>query len=200
MEWKMIPDRIEVVPEHQKVVETLGWQPGIWGAFFIVVACLFLIPGKGPPIAIEWAIAGSAAVLGLVLASYEIWRRRNRTVLVKDGEHIAVFRKGRLDLTIAPSEITVVKAGLTIMMKIGTGLGACAAAFTAIGILGLVRDKEAVVDNLIILSLGLTCGASLAFATWTQFCRAHLQVPVKEGWMAEETVLVPPSRLKELFP
>jgi hypothetical protein len=196
----MIPDRIEVVPEHQKVVETLGWQPGIWGAFFIVAACLFLIPSKGAPIVMEWLISGSAAAIGLVLASYEMWRRRNRTILVKDGEHIAIFRKGRLDLTITPSEITVAKAGLTIMMKVGIGLGACAAAFTAVGILGLARDKEGVVDNLIILSLGLTCGVSLACAAWTRFYRAHLQVPVKEGWMAEETVLVPLSRLKELFP
>ena len=33
----MVPDRIENVQEHQKFVETMGGQWGIWGSFFILL-------------------------------------------------------------------------------------------------------------------------------------------------------------------
>jgi hypothetical protein len=189
------------IPERQKVVETLGWQPGIWGGFFIVEACLFSLACKWPLTALEWEILGVSTALGLVLVGYEVWRRRNRTVLVRDGKHIAVFRKGLLDLTLAPNEITRVKAGLVIMLEIGVPLGACAIIFATIGITGLLRDKAVTADNLMILFLGLACGASLASAVWTRFSCAHLWVPIKGSrWLAKETVLVPSSRLKELFP
>lgn len=189
------------MPERGKVVETLGWQPGIWGALFLVTAFLIVVSAGRPLLLIEWQISGGAAVLGLSLAGYEVWRRRNRTVLVKDGGHIAVFRKGRLDLTISPDEIRIVKAELLIMLKVGVPLGACAAAFTAIGIMGILEAEALNADNLIILSLGLACGASLVSAAWTRFFRVHLRVPVRGSrWLAEETVLVPFSRLKELFP
>jgi len=189
------------IPEGHKFVETLGWQPGIWGALFIVVACLFVIPAKAPLTDLEWMISGGSAVLGLVLAGYEVHRRRNRTVLVKTGGCIAVFRNGRHDLTLAPGEINVEKAGIVIMLKIGVPLGACAAMFTAIGVIGILRDKAVNADNLIILSLGLACGASLVSAAWTRFSCVHLRVPIKGSrWLAEETVLIPTFRLNELFP
>ncbi|MCJ7663887.1 MAG: hypothetical protein MUO24_06565 [Desulfobacterales bacterium] len=189
------------VPERHKVVETLGWQPGIWGGLFIVVGCLFSLNCKWPLTALEWEILGPSTALGLGLVGYEVWRRRNRTVLVRDGEHIAVFRRGLLDLTIAPSEITRVQAGLDIMLKVGVPFGVCAIIFTTLGIMGLLRDKAVTADNLIILSLGLACWASLASAAWTRFSCAHLWVPIKGSkWLAKETVLVPSSRLKELFP
>lgn len=197
----MVLDSIEHVPEHQKVVETLGAQWGIWGAFFIAVVCLIALPAKRSLLPVEWEILGVSGALGLGLAGYEIWRRRNRTVLVKDGEGIAVFRKGRLDLTVAPGEIKQVKAGLPLMLKVGAGLGMCAAIFTAIGMMGLLRDKKGIADNLIILFMGFTCWASLIAAAWTRFSCAHLRVPIKGGrLLVEETVLVPSSRLKELFP
>ena len=193
-------EQLIYTPERYEVVETLGWQPGIWGALFIVVAFLFAFPAKSFLSAIELVISGASAVLGLCLTGYEVHRRRNRTVLVRDSESIAVFRKGRLDMTLASGEIIIVKAGPVIMLKIGIPLGVCAAAFAAIGIIGILRDKAVNADNLIILSLGLACGASLASAAWTRFSFAHLRVPVKGSrWLAEETVLVPNSRLKELF-
>ncbi len=189
------------VPERRRVGESLGLQPGIWGALFILVACVFGLGGNGPSNAVEWAISASSAALGLGLIGYEVRLRRNRTVLVRDGEQIAVFRKGRLDLILAPDAITRVTAGLSVMLQIGVPLGSCAAVFTAIGVSGLVRDSSGTADNLVILSLGLACGASLASAAWTRFSFCHLRVPVKDSrWLAEETVLIPLSRMKELFP
>jgi hypothetical protein len=197
----MVPDRIELVPEHARVVEALGGQWGIWGALFIAVACLMAVPGDGPWIPMEWVIAGSSGVLGLGLSGYEIWRRRNRTVLVRDGEHIVVFRKGSLDLILTSDEITLEKPELVLMLKIAICLGTAAALFTAIGIFGLVRDQEGAIDHVIILFLGLTSGLSLAAAARTCFFFSHLRTPIKGNrWLAEETVLVPSRRLKELFP
>jgi hypothetical protein len=197
----MVPDRIELVPEQERVVEALGGQCGIWGALFIAVACLMTVPGDGPAILMEWVIAGSSGVLGLSLTGYEVWRRRNRTVLVKDGEHIAVFRQGCLDLILSPGEITQVKPGLVLMLKVGICLGTAAALFTAIGTIGLVRDQVGAIDHVIILFLGLTSGLSLAAAARTCFFFSHLRAPIKGNrWLVEETVLVPSRRLKELLP
>ena len=117
-----MPDRIELVPEHQKFIETLGWQWGIWGSFCLFLALLIMAPWKGPPLSMQWEISAISGATGLCLAGYEIWRRRNRTVLVKDGEQIAVYRKGRLDLIIAPREIILVKTGLDIILEVGIGL------------------------------------------------------------------------------
>ncbi|MGD0400912.1 MAG: hypothetical protein ABSC04_18605 [Syntrophobacteraceae bacterium] len=197
----MAPDRIELVPEHQKFIETLGWQWGIWGSFCLFLALLIMAPWKGPPLSMQWEISAISGATGLCLAGYEIWRRRNRTVLVKDGEQIAVYRKGRLDLIIAPREIILVKTGLDIILEVGVGLGAFAVLFTAIGIMEFFRNgQESIVDSLLIMLPGLTCGASLISAAWTMFACAHLRVPVKgRRFMAKETVLLPTSRMQELF-
>lgn len=105
----------------------------------------------------------------------------------------------RLDQTLALGEIKLVKAGLLLMLKVGVGLGACGAAFTAVGISGLM-EKSHSLDNLMILAMGLACWASLASAAWTRFSFVHLRLPLTKGWMAEETVLVRPAQFKELFP
>jgi hypothetical protein len=188
-------------PERHKVVETLGWQPGIWGTFFIAAACLLILPARRPLISLEWQMAGGSALIGVILVAYELRRRRNRTVLVREGANIKVFRKGRLDLTLTPGEITIVNADIVTMLKIGLPLGLSAALFSAIGITGILKSGALTVDDLIILCLGLACGASLASAAWTRFTCSHLRVPIKGSrWLVEETILVPASRLKELFP
>ena len=197
----MVPDRIEHVPEHQKFIETLGWQWGIWGSFFIILALLIMAPWKGPPLSMQWEISAISGAIGLCLAGYEIWRRRNRTVFVKDGEQIAVYRKGNLDVIVAPREIIQVKTGLEIILEVGVGLGAFAVLFTAIGIMEFFRNRQgSIVDCLLIMLPGLTCGASLVSAAWTIFGCAHLRVPIKgRRFTAQETVLLPASRMHEFF-
>jgi hypothetical protein len=186
------------VPERLRVVETLGWQPGIWGAFFLLVAVFSADVAARSSAAVEWAIFLSSSTLGPGLAGYEVRRRRNRTAFVKDGDHIAVFRKGRLDLVLAPGEIARVKADLIIMIKIGVPLSLAAALFTSVGFLVVTRDK-AVNEGLMILSLGIACWASLASAAWTRFRCVHLRVPIKGSKWTEESVLIPRSRIQELF-
>lgn len=194
-------EMIDLVPEHRRVVETLGWQPGIWGCFFIVVGCLFALECKPPLSVLEWEILGLLAAAGLGLAAWELRRRKARTVLVRDGEFISVYHKGRLDSTVDPEDITLIKADLPVMLKIGAPLALCAVGFTAVGLIMLLRDRAADAGSLSVLALGLASGASFACAAWTRFFRCHLRVPVKGSWwQAEETVLVTPSQLKYLFP
>ncbi|MEW6265835.1 MAG: hypothetical protein AB1641_22410 [Thermodesulfobacteriota bacterium] len=186
----MAPDRLEHVPERLRIIETLGGQFGLWGAMFLVVAGLFLLSGKGPSNDVEWLFTGASGAIGLILAGYEVWRRQNRTVLFKDGDRIAVYRRGRLDMTLTIDQITRKKPGLDLALKVGVCLAVAAAIFTAIGLTGLLRDEEALVDNLIILTLGLTCWTSLAAAAWIWLFYDHWRVPIKSWWLAEETVLV----------
>lgn len=199
MRPSLVPDRIEHVQEHRRVAETFGFQGWIWGAFFLLTAGLFVLPGKAPLPAAAWAFSAGSAAPGLALMAYEIWRRRRRVHLVRDGGNIAVYRQGRLDQTLAPDAITQVKAGLLLMLKVGIGLGACGAAFTALG-LSELKGKADPIGTAMILSLGCACWASLLAAAWTRFFRIHLRVPREKGWLVEETVLITPDQGKELFP
>jgi hypothetical protein len=181
-----------------RIAEAFGWQPGIWGGFFLIVACFFWAGPAWPADVGSRSIILSSAALGLFLAGHEVRRRRNRTVLVKDGERIAVFRKGRLDLVLPPGELAAVKADLVVVLKIGVPLGLAAVLFTSLGILVVTRDK-AVSDGLLILTLGVACWASLASAAWTRFRCTHFRLPIKGSKWIEESVLIPRSRCKELF-
>jgi hypothetical protein len=192
-------EQLKYIPKRDMVAETFGWQPGIWGALFIATACVFVPHGDKSLHDALWLIFGPSALLGLVLIGYEIWRRRNRTVLVKNGESISVFRKGLLDLTLAPIEITRIKTDFHTTLMIGVPLGVCTVLFAAIGIANILRNEVQSNDNMLILFLGLVCGASLASAAWTNFFCSHLRVPIKGSKWKEESVLVKSSRLKELF-
>ncbi len=192
-------EQLKYIPQGDRVEETFGWQPGIWGAWFIAAACVFVPHGDKSLRDVLWMIFVPSTVLGMGLIGYEIWRRRNRTVLVKNGEHISVFRKGLLDLTLAPDSIARIKADFHTTLMIGVPLGVCAVLFMAIGITNILRDEVQSADNLLILFLGIVCVASLASAAWTRFYCIHLRLPIKGSKWTEESVLLHSSRLKKLF-
>ncbi len=173
-------------------------EPGGLYLSFLPSLC-FCLYADNPPAEFPWLIFGSAAVPGLVLTGYEFWRRRNRTVLVKDGGHILVFRKGRLDLTLAPDSIARIKADSHTTLTIGACLGLCTLLLMAVGVTCVFKDKTENIDCLFILFAGLVCGASLVSAAWTRFCCCHLRVPIKGSKWTEESVLISSSRVKELF-
>jgi len=192
---------LDYVPEHRRVVETLGWQPGIWGGFFLVVGILILSESRLPLSTVTLELLGVVFFVGVVLACWQIRMHRNRTVLVRDNGVIEVFRKRRLDMVVDPEEIGLEKADFILMLKIGIPLLMCAAIFIGVGGTMLWEEKKANADIFCILSLGLASGVSLASAAWTRFFRRHLRVPVKNSrWLAEETVLVSPSQYRHLFP
>lgn len=191
---------IDYVPEHRRVVETLGWQPGIWGGFFLAVGILILSESRLPLSTIKLELLGVVFFVGVALACWQTAMHRNRTVLVRDNGLIQVFRKRRLTMVVDPEEIGLEKADFILMLKIGIPLLMVAAIFIAVGGTMLWEDRKADADNLCILALGLASAASLASASWTRFFRRHLRVPVKNSrWLAEETVLVSPSQYRHLF-
>ncbi len=195
-----ISDNLELIPEHLRFAETLGWQPSIWGTLFIAVACMVPAYGTRPLSEIEWAIAGCSGAIGLALASYESWRRRNRTVLVRDGRNIAVFRKGHLASTLAPGAITARKPEFYVHGKIGLCLLFWAVALTVIAISDFPRGDATLADAALIVSIALACWVSLFAAIRVWITCTYLLIPVKEGrWASPLTVRIRTSRLKELF-
>lgn len=193
-------EQLTHVPEHNKIVETFGWQFAIWGSSLLIIAGLFASSAKKSLVALEWEIAGISALIGLCFIRYEFYRRRNRTVLVKNDDQILVYRKGCLDLMLSANEIRTEKADLVLMLKIGVPLGICGLIFTAIGVDIVMRNMSVNAESLILLTSGIAFFASLISAAWTRFARVHLRVPVKGSrWLAEETVLLTSAQCKELF-
>lgn len=192
---------LDYVPEDRRVVETLGWQPGIWASFFILVGCFILAECRLPPGLFTMEVLGVVFFAGFVLAAWQMNMHRNRTVLVRDNGQIQVFRKRRLDMVVAGEEIRLEKADFVAMIKIGAPLSVAAALFLALGITMLWKDRAIDSGSLSALALGVTSGVSLASGFWTSFFRRHLRVPVKNSrWLADKTVLVSPQQYKLLFP
>lgn len=192
---------LDYVPEGRRVVETLGWQPGIWASFFLLVGCFILAESRLPTGLFTMEVLGILFFVGLALAAWQVTMHRNRTVLVRDNGRIQLFRKRRLDMVIAGEEVRLEKADLVAMIKIGAPLSVAAALFLALGITMLWKDRTIDSGSLSVLALGVTSGVSLASAFWTRFFRRHLRVPIGNSrWFSEETVLVSPQQYKLLFP
>ncbi len=191
---------LDYVPEDRRVAERLGWQPGIWASFCLLLGCLILAECKWPPGLITMELLGVVFFAGLVLAVWQAAMHRNRTVLVREDGLIRVYRKRRLDMVVVAGDIRIEKADIVVILKIGAPLAIAAALFLGVGITMLWREREVSSDGLIVLALGLTLVASLASAFWTRFFRRHLLVPVRNSrWLAEETVLVSARQFEDLF-
>ncbi|HNT44703.1 MAG TPA: hypothetical protein PKN85_09580 [Syntrophorhabdaceae bacterium] len=191
---------LDYVPEDRRVAESLGWQPGIWASFFLLVGCIILAESKSPPDLVMMEILGVVFFAGLVLALWQAVMHRNRTVLVRQDGMIQVFRKRRLDMVVAAQEIRLEKVDIVAIIKIGAPLAIAAALFLALGLAMLWKDRAANSGSLSALALGLVSTASLASAFWTRFFRRHLLVPVRNSrWLAEETVLLSVKQHKLLF-
>jgi hypothetical protein len=191
---------LDYVPEDRRVVGTLGWQAGIWAAFFLLVGCFILAGSKSPPGLVMMEILGAVFFVGLALALGQAFMHRNRTVLVRQDGLIQVFRKRRLDMVLSAEDIRLEKADIIVMLKIGAPLAIAAALFLAVGITMLWRERTIDSGTLSVLALGVASGVSLASAAWTTFFRRHLRVPVRNSrWLAEETVLLSARQFKLLF-
>ena len=191
---------LDHVPESLKVTETFGFQWGIWGGFLIVVLCLMFAGSTGVPTVFQVEIYVSLLVVGGSFIAWELRRRLNPTVLVKQGGTIGVYRKGGCDIVVACGQIRCEKIDLVIVLKIGAPLLICTVLFAAVAVAIIQDEKKITADTMIILSFGLSLGASLACAAWTTFFRKHLRVPVKGSrWLAEETVLVTGEQCRELL-
>jgi hypothetical protein len=191
---------LDHIPESLKVTKTFGFQWGIWGGFLIVVLCLMLAGSTGLPGVFQIEIYVSLLVVGGSFIAWELVRRRNPTVLVRQGGMVGVYRKGRCDIVVACEQIRCEKIDLVIVLKIGAPLLICTVLFVAVAAAIIQDEKRITADTVIMLSFGLALGASLASAAWTTFFRKHLRVPVKGSrWLAEETVLVTREQCRDLL-
>lgn len=132
----MTPESLSEVPRDSQVRQTFGWHPVLIG----LVSLGFAIP-----IASDFSSTFQATVgilLGLVLLGflslfYEWYRRRNRVVLCRVPEGVAVYRKGKHDLTVQPQQIGVyaLNWGNTFQYLFlpGVMIVGLAAAFTKMG-------------------------------------------------------------------
>jgi predicted membrane protein len=197
----LIADQLALLPERLQFATRFGWQPTIWGALLLAVAATIAPRHPLAATALEGELTAAAGVAGLLLIGYEIWRRRNRTVLVKDGGQIAVYRKRSFDFRVEIEDITPgAKPPLFIMMKIGVPLALAGVFLSALGIDMLLRERRLSADALLVLCFGLACLASLVSAAWVHFRYTHLSVPVRVSRLkANETVRLKPAEAAELL-
>jgi hypothetical protein len=193
------------IPENNKVIQTFGHQPLVWASLSLIVAFFFGLQSHPPPVDQEFTVFAASAVLAFVFIAYEIRRRGRRTVLVKDGEDIAIYRRGRLDLVVPAGRISIATFRSGGLLHWGPFIGAPLALagllFVAVGVTVLSRHsgQAARTDGILILIMGFIFWTSLASALWTTFACAHLRLPVKGSKWTEE-VLVSSSALKKVFP
>jgi|WetSurMetagenome_2_1015567.scaffolds.fasta_scaffold480452_1 hypothetical protein len=193
----MIPTKIELIVNKQKVVESLGWQPGIFGVLLTIVACFFHAPASYTPNVIETAIFAAIGIAGLGLLYYEIWRRKNRTVFVRDGDVIAVFHGTRLDRVCKAAEIKPYNMPLEYFLLILFAL-----LFFAVGFFLFAATVESLERGYRILNAvaSLAMVASAASLIRTRFFCDALLLPGKKKQFFLESVLIHTSQRKILFP
>ncbi len=193
----MNPASIKLVHNEQKVVELLGWQPGIFGALLTILACFFHAPASYAPDYIEIAIFAAVGVIGLSLLYYEVWRRKNKTVFVRDGEVIAIFHGNRLDQTCKPKQIELHNMPLATFIQI-----LCAPVFFAVGFFIFAVMIKSLKPGYRILNAvtGLCMIASCTSFIWTHFFCDALLLPGKKKQFFLETVPIRPLQMKILYP
>ncbi len=193
----MIPAKIELIVNKQKVVESLGWQPGIFGALLTIVACFFHAPASYTPDVTETSIFAAIGIAGLGLLYYEIWRRKNKTLLVRDGDVIAVFHGSRLDRICNTAQIKRYNMPLEYFLLILFAL-----LFFAVGFFLFAIMVESLERGYRILNAvaSLAMVASAASLTWTRFFCDALLLPGKKKQFFLETILIRTSQRKILFP
>ena len=101
----MIPESLIDVPRDRQVRQTFGWHPLLIGLVLLGVA-IYSAMSPAQTLQGETFVIFGFAALGVVLIFIEWNRRSTRTVLSGFPEGIAVYCKGKLDLTIQAEDIT----------------------------------------------------------------------------------------------
>jgi membrane protein DedA with SNARE-associated domain len=102
----MTPETLDEVPRNQQIRQTFGWHPALVGLVLLGSAALFA-NSPAPNFQTTIGILAGLVGLGFLLLFYEWYRRRKRVVLCRFEEGLAVYGKGKHDVTVQPHEITV---------------------------------------------------------------------------------------------
>jgi hypothetical protein len=186
-------------------VQSFGHQPTIFAALLLITAFVLCLHDGTVLFSADFLVAACCLVLAFLLIAYARCRRKKRIVLVSDGGNVAIYRRRKYDLTVAPGMISVTGFWSSGLLHwgpyIAASLALLGALLVAVGATGLLRDGAVTgrSDYVIVLAAGLASWSSLASALWTSFARVHLGIPVKGSTWTEE-ILVSSSRLKIVFP
>lgn len=187
--------RIELIPNEQKVVESLGLQPAIFGALLIIVALVFPLVDVHPREKMESIVLIAMGAGGLGLLYYEMRRRLKKAVLVRDGDVIAFFRGKVLIQVCRPEEIKDHHMPLATFLAI----------FIPILLVAILFFMFAVVDSLqpgYRMLNAVCCLAMLASSAsflWTRFFCDELLLPGRKKQLFLDSVLIRPFQRKILF-
>jgi len=192
---KIDPIRIELIPNEQKVVESLGLQPAIFGALLIIVASVFPLVDSHDRGDIENAILAVMGVCGLGLLYYELRRRRNKAVLVRAGDVIALFRGRVLIRTCRPEEIKSHHMPLATFLTIFIPILLFAVGFFLFAVIDTLEPGYRMLNALCCLAML----ASSASFFWTRFFCDELLLPGRKKQFFLDTVLIRPFQRKILF-
>lgn len=192
---KTDPIRIELIPNERKVVESQGIQPAIFGALLIIVASVFPLVDSHDREDIENAILVLMGVCGLGLLYYEMRRRRNKALLVRDGDVIALFRGRVLLRTCRPEEIQRHHMPLATFLSIFIPILLFAAGFFMFAIFGPPEPGYRLLNAICCLAML----ASSASFIWTRFFCDELLFPAMKKQFFLDSVLIRPPQRKILF-
>ncbi|MRR15627.1 MAG: hypothetical protein EG826_04115 [Deltaproteobacteria bacterium] len=190
-----VPIRLELIPDEQKVIESLGLQPAIFGALLIIVALVFPFVDAHPRGDIENAVLLVLGMGGFGLLYYEMRRRLKKAVLVRAGDVIAFFHGKVLIQVYRPEEIKDHHMPLATFLTI----------FIPILLLAILFFMFALVDSLepgyrmLNALCGLALLASSASFFWTRFLCEELLLPGRKRQFFLDSVLIRPFQRKILF-
>jgi len=192
---KIDPIRIELIPNEQKVVESLGLQPAIFGALLIVVAAVFPLVDSHARGDVENAVLAVTGVIGLGLLYYEMRRRMNKAVLVRAGDVIAFFRGKKLIRTCRPEEIKNHHMPLATFLTIFIPILLFAIGFFLFAISDTLEPGYRMLNALCCLAMLASCASFF----WTRFFCDELLLPGTKKQFFLDTVLIRPFQRKILF-
>lgn len=190
-----VPIRIELIPHEQKVVESLGLQPAIFGALLIIVALVFPLVDAHPREDIENAALTVMGLGGFGLLYYEMRRRLKKAVLVRAGDVIAFFRGNALIQVCRPEEIKDHHMPLATFLTIFIPILLFAIGFFLFATIDDLEPGYRMLNALCCLALL----ASSASFLWTRFFCDELLLPGRKKQFFLDTVLIRPFQRKILF-
>lgn len=192
---KTDPIRIELIPNDQKVVESQGIQPAIFGTLLVIVAVIFPLVDSHPGEDIEGVILALAAVIGPGLLYYEMRRRMNKAVLIRKGDVIAFFRGKKLIRICRPEEIKNHHMPLATFLSIFIPILLFAIGFFMFAIAGPPEAGYRLLNALCCLAMLASCASFI----WTRFFCEELLLPATKKQFFLDSVLIRPRQRKILF-
>jgi hypothetical protein len=175
------PSTLETVPPEARLTETFAFIPGALaiGALLSLVGILIRVASDGGLRSIEDLYIPAGCVAGAALfGMWEIWRRMRKTTLAFRGDHIGVYRQGKLEGVIYRSQITIYELNIfnTIREFVVFGIFGFGGLFS---ILAAIGSEPA--QCLMLLGIGVVCIGAFISSMYARMACRHLFIPKGGG-------------------